>query len=97
MDSSGTPGAWFSLDSTIDLLIVVRDLTFGFRNAHDGVHDHDDASAAKDQECAECDLGKHDGRKLRDDEVEQPLGHQSCCHCERANVVGLNSVSLPSR
>lgn len=97
MDSSGTPGAWVSLDSTIDLLIVARDLTFSFRNAHDSVHDHDDASAAKDQECAECDLGKHDGCKLGDDEVEQPLGHQSCCHCERANVVGLNSVSLPSR
>ena len=75
----------------------MENLTFGFRNAHDGVHDHDDASAAKDQECAECDLGKHNGCELRDDEVEQPLGHQRCRHGEGANVVGLCFVSLRIR
>lgn len=89
MDSSGTPGDCVSLGLTHYRFVLGEDLTLGFRDAHDGVHDHDDASAAKDQERAKCDLGQHDGSKLRDHEVEQPLGHQRCRHGEGANVVGL--------
>lgn len=94
MDSSGTPGGWVSSSSKDSHSSVDGSLTFSFRNAHDGVHDHDDASAAEDQERAECDLGQHDGCQLRDDEVEQPLSHQRCRHGEGANVVGLYAVSI---
>ena len=97
MDSSGTPGVWVSFNSTVYRLVVGSDLTFGFRNAHDGVHDHDNASAAKDKERAEGDLGQHDRSELRDDEVEKPLCHQRCRHGERPNVVRLCSVSLRFR
>ena len=97
MDSSGTPGDLVSVGSMDRRCVFERDLTFGFRNTQDGVHDHDDASAAKDQECAECDLGKHNGCELRDDEVEQPLGHQRCRHGKGTNVVRLYPVSLRIR
>lgn len=89
MDSSGTPEGRVSTSSTCSCLVFGGDLTFGFRNTQNGVHDHDDASAAENQECAVCDLGQHDRCELRNHEVEQPLGHQGSCHCEGANVVRL--------
>jgi len=70
MDSSGTPGDWVSLGSRHHRIVFGSDLTFGFRDAQNGVHDHDNASAPEDQERAVCDLCQHDRRKLRDDEVE---------------------------
>lgn len=94
MDSSGTPGNWISLGSSYYRFVSRGNLTLGFRNAQDGVHDHDNASAAEDQECAVFDLGQHDGCKFRNDEVEQPLSHQGSCHGKGANVVWLCSVSL---
>ena len=48
MDSSGTPGDLVSLSSISRRSAAKIVLTLGFRNAQDGVHDHDDAGAAED-------------------------------------------------
>jgi len=93
MDSSGTPVASVSSSSANSLYGFKAMLTFCFRNAQNGIHDHDDASAAEDQESAVRDLGQHNWRKFRNNEVEQPLCHQCRCHCQATNVVGLINVS----
>jgi hypothetical protein len=94
IDSSGTPVNSVSSKSKSCRYLVVKALTFCFRNAQNGIHDHDDASAAEDQERAVRDLREHYWRELRNNEIEQPLCHQGCCHRKRANVVGLDNVSL---
>jgi len=48
MDSSGTPRDLVSLSSISRRSAAKIVLTLGFRNAQDGVHDHDDAGAAED-------------------------------------------------
>jgi len=57
------------------------------RHAEDGVDAHDDAASSKQQERSVGYATEHQGSDLCNYKVEQPLGHQGCCHDKRAHCV----------